>query len=361
MHAIEECPTCKGMFIDGSELHEHVTVITKDTAVEPAKEVTARNLIRPFFLLSKKRCPRDKTKLRYINYGYDSNVLLEECSTCKGLWVENNQVLPLAAYLKSNPELINLGEKIDRNVRHQDLEKTVMSDPRIILTTVPIPVGDTTNRLLAPWIVLGLILLYISLYLLQIFSFNRDSLFLAVGLIPHTIMNGENIYTLITYQLFHANLFHLLGNICSLWIFGDNIEFRFGHWSFLFFYILAGIVSGLVAALLAIDQNIVILGSSGAIAAVLGSYMVLYPKEKIRVLFINSIWAITVWKYLLFWILLQVLGYAAEALSREVSTVSFTAHVIGFVTGISVTVLLARTRFITKEAYIFKNPYFERK
>jgi membrane associated rhomboid family serine protease len=268
--------------------------------------------------------------------------------------------LPLAQYLKSRPELLDLGERMDRSARHQNIHQNIVSDPRILLSDFPVPLGDTTHTLAFPWIMLSLIGLQVILFLMEVFLTSNSQVFLlSVSLIPENIRKFEDLYTLITHQLFHADLFHLFGNIFTLWIFGDNVESRMGPRVFLAFYLISGALAGICAAIFAIDPLIPMIGASGAISAVLGSYMVLYPKEKIRILFLNSIWGVTVWKYLLFWITLQLLGFITEAVTREVSSVSFVAHVFGFIFGIAATLFLKKTKMLIREVHFYENTYFK--
>jgi membrane associated rhomboid family serine protease len=350
------------MLIDASELLEHVAEKTKNNEILEAPEISVTNVVRPFILSSKKLCPRDGTKLRYINYVYDSNVLLEECKQCRALWVESNHILPLAKYLKSRPELATFGEDMDRKMRHSDIEEHGLVQAPFVLSRFPIPLGDTTQALAFPWIVLSLMALQSFIFFIEtFFSANKQAFLELVALIPENLWQLDNWHTLITHQLFHADLFHLIGNLFTLWIFGDNVESRFGPKLFFAFYIVSGIVAGLGASIFSVDPSIPMIGASGAISAVLGSYMVLYPKEKVRVLFLNSILGITVWKYLVLWFVFQLLPFIFEISSKEVSDISFAAHVIGFIFGFVATMWLKETKLMAREANFFKNSYLEQK
>lgn len=329
LHAVEACPTCMGMLIDASELHEHVIETTKNDKVVPAPDIISHNLIKPFPVNSKRNCPRDGSRLKCVNYGYDSNVILEQCPICKVLWVENRQILPLAQYLKSRPELINLGQDVRRRIEHQDIEEHGLAQYPIVITKSPILLGDTAEPLSFPWIVTGLVVLQILLFFSPV--------------------------------LIAASFVHLLGNLFTLWIFGDNVESRFGSKLFLVFYFLSGIISAGVAALISPTSNILMTAASGAITALMGSYIVLYPHEKIRMLFLNSIWGITAWKYLLFWLVAQILGFIIENANENIYIISSAAHLIGFVFGVVTTIILKEKHLLIREANFYKSTYFDQK
>ena len=329
LHAVEACPTCMSMLIDASELHEHVIETTKNDKIIPAAEVYARDLIKPFPMKSKRSCPRDGTPFRCVNYGYVSNVLLEQCPTCNVLWIENKQILPLAQYLKSRPELINLGEDIRKRIEHQDIEEHGLTQYPIVITRSPVLLGDTAEPLAFSWMVT-------SLFVSQIILFFSH--------VPVAM-----------------NVIHLLGNLFTLWIFGDNVESRFGSKLFIVFYLLSGLISAGAVVLIAPDSNFIMTAASGAITALMGSYIVLYPKEKFRILFLNSIWGVTAWKYLLFWFILQFVGFIAENVTGTFYMISSAAHLMGFVFGIITTLVLKEKRVLIREANFYKNNYFDQK
>ncbi len=137
----------------------------------------------------------------------------------------------------------------------------------------------------------------------------------------------------------HGGWAHVIGNMWSLWIFGDNVEDVMGPWRFLIFYLLTGLAAGLTHYFLNIDSVVPTVGASGAIAGVLGAYFVLFPRSQIVVLvpifFFPFFFQLPAVTYLLFWFLSQVLGGALAGLSSsQVSGIAVWAHVGGFVAGI---------------------------
>jgi membrane associated rhomboid family serine protease len=137
----------------------------------------------------------------------------------------------------------------------------------------------------------------------------------------------------------HSGWLHIIGNMWTLWIFGDNVEDRMGPIRFLFFYLLCGIAAGIVHSLTNPDSMMPAVGASGAIAGVLGAYFFLFPYARIVVLipvfifpFFFEMPAVL---YLGFWILTQVFsGTLALATPEQVGGVAWWAHVGGFIAGI---------------------------
>jgi membrane associated rhomboid family serine protease len=151
-----------------------------------------------------------------------------------------------------------------------------------------------------------------------------------------------NAYRLVSSTFLHAGWAHLLGNMFFLYVFGDNIEERMGHGKFALFYLLGGVVATLAHALLALASPVPLVGASGAISAVLGAYIVLYPRQRILT-FIPPIFVfwLPAWLYLGYWALLQFMqGVMGLGLADE-GGVAWWAHVGGFVFGLVAVRLLA--------------------
>jgi membrane associated rhomboid family serine protease len=148
---------------------------------------------------------------------------------------------------------------------------------------------------------------------------------------------GEAL-TLITSQFLHGGWLHLLGNMLYLWIFGNNVEDRLGRIRFLGFYLVGGLVAGLTQVAIAPDSPIPTIGASGAIAATLGAYVVLFPRARITSLvflgFFYQLIDVPAVIVLVFWFLLQLIdGIASLGVTDASGGVAFFAHIGGFVFG----------------------------
>lgn len=137
--------------------------------------------------------------------------------------------------------------------------------------------------------------------------------------------------TLISSMFMHASWMHILGNMLYLWIFGDNIENRIGAVKFLVFYLVCGLVASLAHIAFAMNSVIPSLGASGAIAGVLGAYLVLFPRRKVRVMVMRQIVHMPAFIVLGLWILLQVFGQFT--VTGGGGGVAYLAHIGGFVAG----------------------------
>jgi membrane associated rhomboid family serine protease len=138
--------------------------------------------------------------------------------------------------------------------------------------------------------------------------------------------------TLFSSMFMHAGWLHILGNLLYLWIFGDNVEDRFGHLGFLIFYLVCGLVATFAQMAFDLHSDIPTLGASGAIAGVLGAYIVMFPLARVRVLmgfFVIPVPALIV---IGLWIVLQFF-YGIGSIGLE-GGVAYMAHVGGFVAGL---------------------------
>lgn len=149
--------------------------------------------------------------------------------------------------------------------------------------------------------------------------------------------------TLFSSMFMHASWLHIGGNMLYLWIFGDNIEDRIGSVKFLLFYLLCGLVATFADIAFKTDSVIPSLGASGAIAGVLGAYLVLFPKRKVKVLMARQIVNMPAFMVLGLWILLQVYSQISVA-GGQAGGVAYMAHIGGFVAGVALIFLLGGRR-----------------
>jgi membrane associated rhomboid family serine protease len=167
-----------------------------------------------------------------------------------------------------------------------------------------------------------------------------NELVAGLGLIPGVVFGTEVLpagypfvppaLTLTTNIVLHVTLFHLLGNMLFLWVFGDNVEDAMGHWRFLLFFVLCGTFASLVHALVTQEQHRPLIGASGGVSGIVAAYLILYPRVRIWGLFLKGIplrlpayWAIG------FWFALQF----ASAFFDGDEAVGWFAHLGGFVAG----------------------------
>lgn len=151
--------------------------------------------------------------------------------------------------------------------------------------------------------------------------------------------------TLVTYQFLHMDWLHLLSNMLFLWIFGDNVEDRMGHGRYLAFYLLCGIVAVGAQVLAEPLSSVPMVGASGAIAGVLGAYIVMFPGNRVTVFVFRFLTQVPAVAAIGIWALLQFInGFGSVAVSQETGGVAYMAHIGGFLAGL-VAGLLFRTIF----------------
>jgi membrane associated rhomboid family serine protease len=147
--------------------------------------------------------------------------------------------------------------------------------------------------------------------------------------------------TLFTAMFMHAGPVHLGGNMLYLWIFGDNVEDRFGHIPFLIFYLVCGLAATFAQLAFNMDSNVPNLGASGAVAGVLGAYILLFPQQKVKVLIGRAVTQVSAIIVIGLWIVLQFFsGIGSIANTADTGGVAYMAHIGGFIAGFVLTFLL---------------------
>jgi membrane associated rhomboid family serine protease len=221
---------------------------------------------------------------------------------------------------------------------------------------VLIPIRDANRSKTTPHITRILIavnaLAFIPLLLYTFFSGNPTiSLFANwvynnFAMVPAEIIQGKNLYTLFTSLFLHADIFHIGGNMLYLYVFGDNIEDAFGHFRFLLFYFVCGLVADfahILSVASSAGSQLPTLGASGAISGVMGAYILLYPRSRIETLvfaIIITVVSIPAVFFLGFWFILQLL-YTWLGLGGNVA---YWAHIGGFVAGMILGLIVKRRR-----------------
>ncbi|MFI5322298.1 MAG: rhomboid family intramembrane serine protease [Thermodesulfobacteriota bacterium] len=166
------------------------------------------------------------------------------------------------------------------------------------------------------------------------------------GFIPAKVFSAssnititERLYPFVTSMFLHGGWLHLIGNMLFLYIFGDNVEGRMGHFKYIIFYIVCGLAAASFQFITYTQSVIPMIGASGAISGVLGAYITFYPRSKILTLvpifFLIQLVNIPASLFIIYWFLIQFLsGLSTLNLHRETGGVAFWAHIGGFVAGL---------------------------
>lgn len=217
------------------------------------------------------------------------------------------------------------------------------------------PIRDTIPSHTRPHITWALILVNVAVFLVQ-FSLSQEAheaFVFYFGMVPAAVAHGDlavvrpsaGTMSFLSSMFVHGGLFHLLANMWTLWIFGDNVEDRMGHVRFLIFYLLCGLVAGGAHFLSDPASTVPTVGASGAIAGVLGAYFILFPKSRVLTLIPIIIYPLFIeipaFVYLGFWFISQLVS---GSMAAGGGGIAWWAHVGGFVAGVVLfSVFLRRT------------------
>ncbi len=199
------------------------------------------------------------------------------------------------------------------------------------------PLRDTEPSYSKPVVTMFIIAVNLLVFLFEasLDPYTLNAFIAHYGLVPVNF----HIWGIFTSMFLHGGWLHVLGNMWFLWIFGDNIEDILGHEKYLAFYLLCGIAAAVTQVLFNVDSQVPMVGASGAIAGVMGAYLVKFPQARIRTLiFVIFIFFIDVpaWVMLIYWFATQFfsgIGSIAESTANDGGT-AFFAHIGGFITGI---------------------------
>lgn len=223
-----------------------------------------------------------------------------------------------------------------------------------------IPLKDDNPTTRPPIVTVAVIVICVAVFLYQ-FTLPEpagDSFILRWGMVPSRLFGaavagkpgvgvpadlGLHPYvTVVTSMFMHGGILHIAGNLLYFWIFANNIEDSFGHLRFAIFYLLCGIAAAMTQALVDTTSGVPMVGASGAIAGVLGSYLILHPRANVTVLFTILIffrtWVVPAMYVLGFWFAFQIFN-AVVNVAEEGGGVAWFAHIGGFLAGVVLTPL----------------------
>lgn len=204
------------------------------------------------------------------------------------------------------------------------------------------PIRDHNPSGRTPFVTYVLVALNLAVFLAYFpgaTDYQLGSVFFQWGLVPARIAAGEGYETFLTSMFLHGGWLHLAGNLLFLWVFGDNLEDAMGHLWFLIFYIASGVAAGVAQMLPDPGSGVPMVGASGAIAGVMGGYLLMFPKARVDVLVIIviffRIFAIPAWIVLGIWFAVQV--FSGVATPSDGGGVAYWAHAGGFAAGLVLT------------------------
>ncbi len=366
---LDHCRNCKGFWFDLGELnytlHQKRGNLNKKRLASLKKEgseVTPSHIDRGV-----KMCPRCRVPMARKNYKMRSNVFIDECPACGGVWLDKGEfkgilkydflgrcrekALALAPVDEDDEKKKELKERQgysafstqkkedDFMEKYAGTGQAIVTEEKISLRGVVrglnpvnflvgrffIPVEDDTISMGYPYLNISLIVVCCTVFFAQMTQLgDMEGFFGAYGFVPANFLSLGTF----TSIFLHAGLFHLAFNMWFLWIFGDDVEARFSGIGYLLFFVACGLFANLFYAAFTSDYFTPLVGASGAIGGVLGAYLVFYPKSTIF-FFGNGSWAACY--YLVFWFGMQMVN--AFLYAGEKGGVAWTAHIGGFLCG----------------------------
>lgn len=297
---LDACQDCGGVWFDAGELKPFIDSAIEERADIPGADYSGADDPIPAADIDADEllCPRCGTLLGKFNYGYDSNIILDRCPECEGLWVERQAVTELASFIKGDESADRLHDAMVRFMSSsQDFSNKVQTvrdlaevakqsaGYGVVIPVVPpkadawpplskldsVVVDASAHR--EPWVVLMIIAANVILYSLYVFQADETwPIFERYGLVTATVFEGGNPARLLSYTLFHVNIFQVFAHAAMLWLAGRSIERDIGHVAILAGYALFGTFAGFIQVFTASDPHAIFVGSSGAVVGLVGFY-----------------------------------------------------------------------------------------
>ncbi|MBN1675446.1 MAG: rhomboid family intramembrane serine protease [Kiritimatiellae bacterium] len=221
-----------------------------------------------------------------------------------------------------------------------------------------LPIRDNIPSRRVPFVTYLLMLANVAVFVYELRLSDTDlaRMFHCYGVVPirftapltarYAGCTGGSLLSFVTYMFLHGGWLHIISNMWALWLFGDNVEDRLGHFRFLLFYLACGVLAVIAHVRLVPHNTFPTVGASGAIAGVMGAYFLFFPLARILVmvpiLFFPLDFEVPAFFYLLFWIVTQYLSAAAMLRTGAANAgggVAFWAHVGGFIAGLVLAIL----------------------
>jgi membrane associated rhomboid family serine protease/Zn-finger nucleic acid-binding protein len=341
---IDFCPRCHGAFIEpgeGGALLGAFGDVSSWAQLGVARPVGDSPL----------RCPTGHGKMNAwrVNAPDGTDVEVDTCATCRGLWLDNSEAQRLkkaGAHVATTAAIsiprFEPGMRLNEPPPGQ--EKTGVGWYLFqLFTAMPIEVYNPKRK--AAVVCLSLIAACFVVFGIEIVAIGAgDEKFLyRFGAVTSDLLRGRNLHAAVTHMFLHGGIMHILGNMWFLWTFGDNVEDRVGRVRFTILYLVFGFAALILQMILGGDPNVPLVGASGAISGLMGAYLGLFPRARVYQVIFFIRWKMPAWLYLGGWAALNALVGAVELGNHAKGAgVAWWAHVGGFVAGLAWALILGR-------------------
>ncbi len=333
---VDICPNCEGMWFEKDKFANFVRQLSESREI-PA-EKTKLFVRRDVQLLHKvgekdKSCPNCRKKLRKFNYSYDSNVILDKCPDCGGIWADKGEVEQVASYVKKDPKVTAVAEGLIelKKLGDPDIDPDeVTAGYYLSFLKIVVPLSDDVPRQRFPLVTVCIIALCTILFATRIYL-QPERFWEKLGLFPE----GSHGIDLFNSMFLSVGLLSFVLNMLFLWLFGDNVEDRFSRLGYLGFYLCCGLFASIVFSMFNDDLSITAVGISGAVSGIMGAYFIFYPVANIKLFVFFSTVEVPAAVFLGLWFLFQLLS---PFIFRDGSVLNaaWPAHASGFVLGVVV-------------------------
>jgi membrane associated rhomboid family serine protease/Zn-finger nucleic acid-binding protein len=324
---VDMCPRCLGTWFDARELSRASGLKVAETMAGAAGGRARR---------TEHRCPSCAIPLMEREIDKGTGICIDQCIQCAGIFLDRDEFSRIKEhYAAVGAPAIRHAEPPPPKPRPGPLTWAEDEDGTgsvlfQFLSGLPIELGMATAKF--PWVTVGLIVVNTAVLIAMIIG-GLERWIDILGLVPAEIVRGERLWTFLTAMFTHAGPIHLLGNMYFFYVAGDNLEERFGWWRYLLFYLLCGVVADVAFIAGEPHSPIVSVGASGAIAGLMGAYVVLWPRAIFLVRIFWFLWYhfklhVPVWAYFALWLAFQSLCAIAD-----VPGIAWWAHIGGFACG----------------------------
>lgn len=341
--AVDHCHRCGGTAVEPGNIGAHFGEWARPEhwLTSLAQQTTGETL----------RCPVDAGRMAGFQVPFGGrSVVIDHCEDCGCLWFDRGEGEKLVSIVRDaqrqggiaaiDEELRNrqtaANEAIDTDLARQ---QDTMGKPGVkvyvfqLLTGLPVEVwnpvrGRTIAMKTVFWFIITIFAAQVVFRLTSSEEAARQFIY-TFGLVPDDVLRGQKLWGFVTHMFLHGGVFHLVGNAYFLWIFGDNIEDRIGTNRFVLIFLLAGLAGAILHVAFDATPEVPAVGASGAIAGLMGAYLMLFPKVKLWIVLFFMHWRVPVWVYLAFWAAIQVAGVYFET-----PGIAWWAHIGGFAVGL---------------------------
>lgn len=269
---------------------------------------------------SRLKSPKTGQRMEHVVISWEGrSVELDRCTQTGGLWFDAGEMKVVSEITQS------LAQEHNGPFSHEQTKFGVLSYLMQLFMFLPMELCNPVRK--RPIVTHLLIVLCCLAFLWQISIDDIEASTRTFALVPE-VTQGKHIWGLVTYMFMHGGFIHIFGNMFMLYVFGDNIEDVLGRTRFLLFYLACG-VAGAILQVAFQSSTLMVVGASGAIAGVMGAYLVLFPKVKVRMVFLFMPFFFKVRYYLLLWIAYNFLG-----LMENDDGVALLCHIGGFACGL---------------------------